>query len=80
MHMYACNARLLLVASLTNNSFKDRRLASQITTSLSGMLRPRSHSAQETFQKVIHRKIAPQQTHLTVKFLRVDFPKRKVHI
>ena len=72
--------RPLSIAGLTNNSFKDRRLTPQITTSLSGVLRPRSHVAWETFQEVTHPKITPQQARLTVEFLRVGFPKRKVHL
>ena len=52
--------RPLTVASLTNNGFKDRRLTPQITTSLSGVLRPRSHAARKTSQEVTHPKIAPQ--------------------
>jgi len=50
--------RPLSVAGPTNNSFKDRRLAPQITTSLSGVLRPHTHAACETFQEVTHPKIA----------------------
>jgi len=69
-----------MVAGLTNNDSKDRRLTSQITTGPSGMLRPRSHAAWETFQEVTHPKIAPQQARLTMEFLRVGFPKRKVHL
>ena len=53
-------SRLLMVAGLTNNGFKDRRLVPQITTSLSGMLRLRSHAACETSQEVTYPKIAPQ--------------------
>ena len=52
---------LLTVAGLTNNGFKDRRLAPQITISVSGMFRPRSHAAQETSQEVTHPKIAPNK-------------------
>ena len=72
--------RPLSVAGLTNNGFKDRRLGPQITTSLSGVLRPRSHATWETSQEVTHPKIAPQQVRLTVEFLRVNFPERKVHL
>ena len=72
--------RLLSVAGLTNNGFKDRRLAPQISTSLSGVLRPYSHTARETSQEVTYPKIASQQARLTVEFLRVDFPKKKVHL
>ena len=39
-----------------------------------------SHTAWETSQKVTHPKITPQQARLTVEFLRVGFPKRKVHL
>jgi len=72
--------RLLSVEGFTNNGFKDRRLAPQITTNLSNVLRPHSHAAWETSQEVTHPKIAPQQARLTVEFLRVGFPKRKVHL
>jgi len=37
--------QLLPVAGTINNGFKDRRLAPQITTSLSSVLRPRSYAA-----------------------------------
>jgi len=57
------------VGVVTRNSFKNRRLAPQITISLSGVLRPRSHAAWETSQEVAHPKIAPQQAHLTVEFM-----------
>jgi len=72
--------RPLSIAGLTNNGFKDHRLAPQITTSLSGMLRPHSHAAWEIFEEFTHPKIAPQQARLIVEFLRVGFPKRKVHL
>ena len=68
------------VAGITNNGFKDRRLAPQITTSLFGVLRPRSHAACKTSQEVTHPKIAPQQVRLTMEFLRVGFLKRNVHL
>ena len=67
----------LSFAGLTNNGFKNRRLALQIIRSLSGVFRPHSHTAQETSQEVTHPKIAPQQARLTVEFLRVGFPKQK---
>ena len=67
----------LLVAGLTNNDFKDRRLALQIITSLFGVLHPRSHAVRETSQGATHLKIAPQQARLTMEFLRVGFPKRR---
>jgi len=69
-----------MVAGLTNNGFKGRWLAPQITTSLFGMLPPCSHAAWKTSQEVTHPKITPQQACLTVEFLRVSFPKRKVHL
>ena len=72
--------RPLSVAGLTNNGFKDRWLAPQIITSLSGVFRPRSHAAQETSHEVTHPKISPQQARLTVEFLRAGFPKRKVYL
>ena len=62
------------------NSFEDCRLAPQITTSLLGVLRLHLHAAWETFQEVTHPKTAPQQTRLTMEFLRVGFPKRKVYL
>jgi len=62
------------------NSFKDCRLAPQITTSLSGVFGPHSHANWETSQEVIHHKISPQQVCLTVKFFKVGFLKRKVHL
>ena len=42
--------RPLSVAGLTNNGFKDRQLASQITISLFNVFHPRSHPAWETSQ------------------------------
>jgi len=59
------------------NGFKDRWLAPQIITSLSSVLRPHLHATWETFQQVIHHKIAPQQARLIVEFLRVGFLKKK---
>jgi len=41
--------RPLSVVDLTNNGFKDRRLALQIITSLSGVLHLRSHAARKNF-------------------------------
>jgi len=38
-------SRPVTIAGITNNGFKDRRLAPQMTTSLFGVLRPRSHAA-----------------------------------
>ena len=73
-------ARPFSVAGLTNNGLNDRRLTPQITTSLSGVLRPRSHVVWKTSQEVTHPKIAPQQARLIVEFLRVGFPKKKLHI
>jgi len=72
--------RPLTVPGLTNNGFKDRRLALQIITILSNVLHPRSRAARKTVQEVTHPKIAPQQARLTVDFLKVDFPKRKAHL
>jgi len=73
--------RLLTVAGLTNNGFKDRRLTPQITTSLSGVLRPRSHAARETSQEVTHPKIAPQQARLTFGVLKRGlFEKKGAHL
>ena len=52
--------RPFIVAGLINNGFKDRRLTSQVNTSLSGVFRLRSHAAWEISQEVTHPKIAPQ--------------------
>ena len=70
----------LSITGLTNNDFRDRRLAPQITTSLSGVFRPRSHAAWKTSQEITHPKIAAQQARLTVQFLKVGFPKQKVYL
>jgi len=66
--------------TVTRNGFKDCWLVPQITTNLSSMLRYCSYAAWETCHEVTHPKIASQQARLVVKFLRVSFPKIKVHL
>jgi len=63
---------------VTRNCFKDHQLAPQTTTSLSGVLCPRSHVSWKASLEVTHHKISSQQARLIVEFLRVDLPKRKV--
>jgi len=45
--------------TVARNQFKDSQLAPQITTSLFGVLRPRSHVTKETSQEITHSKIVP---------------------
>ena len=44
------------------------------------VLRPRSHAASEFTQEINHLKNSPQLAHLTVKFLRAAYEKKKMHL
>ena len=62
---------------LTDNGFKDRRLAPQIIKSLFDVLRPRSHAAKETSQEVTHPKLSPEQSMLNYGILTSELPEKK---
>jgi len=64
---------------ITRNSFKDHRLAPQITTGFSSVLRPRLHTTWETSQRVTIQYYSSAST-LNCEVLKSELPKKKVHL